>query len=91
MNETLTITQARAELLDIPGKLAKDKTIKSVTVTKRGKPILAILEWELFESIMETLEVMGDPELMTALRRGIREAESGRALPWKRAKQRLGL
>ncbi len=61
MEETLTITQARAKLLVLPEQLAKDKTTKSVTVTKRGKPILAIVQWDLYESIVETLEVMGDP------------------------------
>lgn len=91
MENTLTITQARNKLLALPYKLARDKTTKSVTVTKRGRPILAIVQWDLYESILETLEVMGDPELMEALRRSVEEAEAGKTIPWKRAKRRLGL
>lgn len=91
MEDTLTITQARNKLLALPEKLARDKTTKSVTVTKRGRPILAIVQWDVYESILETLEIMGDPELMEALRRGVKEAESGKTVPWKKARQRLGL
>lgn len=91
MEDTLTITQARNKLLVLPEKLARDKTTKSVTVTRRGRPILAIVQWDIYESILETLEVMGDPELMGALRRGVKEAEAGKTIPWRKAKQRLGL
>ena len=91
MEANLTITQARAVILDLPGRLAKDKLTKAVTVTRRGKPILAIVEWELFESILETLEIMGDPKLMADLRHSIKEAQAGKTIPWHKAKQKLGL
>ena len=91
MENTLTITQARSKLLLLPGKLAKDKTVKSVTVTKRGRPILAIVQWDVYESILETLEVMGDPALMESLRRSVKEAEAGKTIPWEKAKKRLSL
>mgnify|MGYP001582598498 CR=1 FL=1 len=91
MEDTLTITQARNKLLALPEKLSKSKTAKAVAVTKRGQPILAIVEWELYESILETLEVMGDPELMQALRRSVKEAQEGKIIPWKKAKRQLGL
>jgi PHD/YefM family antitoxin component YafN of YafNO toxin-antitoxin module len=41
---------------------------------------MAILPWELYESIMETLEIMGDTELMAAFRQGIKDIEEGRKL-----------
>lgn len=52
MEDSLTISQARAILLDLPERLARDKAAKSVTVTKRGKPVLAIVYWELYESLL---------------------------------------
>jgi len=55
-----------------------------VAVTKRGKPALAILPWELYESIAETLEILEDKDLMAVLRRGIAEVESGKGIPWKK-------
>ena len=37
-------------------------------ITRHGKPVLAVLSMEYFESLLETLEVMGDEEAMAALR-----------------------
>lgn len=91
MEDILTITQARSKLLDIPETLAKGRAAKSLTVTRHGKPVLAIISWDLYESITETLEIMGDAQLMKALRRGIREAAAGKTIPWKKVKRELGL
>jgi antitoxin YefM len=63
----------------------------AVTVTRHGKPVMAILPWELYESIMETLEIMGDAELMAAFRQGVREMAEGKGRPWEDVKKELGL
>ena len=34
----------------------------------RTEPVLAVMPWDLFESIVETLEIMGDMDMMDALR-----------------------
>ena len=52
-----------------------------MTVTRHGKPVMAILPWELNESIMETLEIMGDAELMAAFHQGIKDIGEGRIQP----------
>lgn len=58
----------------------------AVAVTRRGKPVLAILPWDLYESIQETLEVMADEELMVALRESLRELADGEVVPWESSK-----
>jgi hypothetical protein len=45
----------------------------------------------LYESLVETLDILGDEELMVALRQGIEEAEAGQGIPWEQAKQQLDL
>lgn len=85
----LPITEARHELTSLPRRLGK--TNGAVTVTRRGKPVLAILPWEFFESIIETLEVMADRSLMESLRQGIRELKAGKGISWERAKKELDL
>ena len=62
-----------------------------MAVTRRGKPVLAVMPWELYEAIVETLEVMGDEDLMAALRQSIKEANEGKVIPWEQAKRKLGL
>jgi PHD/YefM family antitoxin component YafN of YafNO toxin-antitoxin module len=60
-----------------------------VEVTRRGKPVLAVMPWDLYEAIAETLEVMGDEHLLAGLRQSIREIEQGKTISWDEAKQEL--
>ena len=86
----LTISEARKALLDLPEKLAKAPA-RAVTITRRGQPVLAIMPWELYESIVETLEILGDPELVTALRESLEDLKRGRVVGHAEAKKRLGV
>ncbi len=87
MPKEIPMTEARHELTSLPEKLAKEPG--AVAVTRRGKPVLAVMPWDLYESIVETLEIMGDEDLMAALRRAIREAEEGKTVPWESVKAKL--
>jgi prevent-host-death family protein len=71
MISELPITEVRRELTSLPEKMAED--LVAIAVTRRGKPVLAIMPWELYESLVEMLEIMGDQETMAALRQGIQE------------------
>ncbi len=89
MFREIPITKARHELTSLPDRLAAEPG--AIAVTRRGKPVLAIMPWELYESVLETMEVMADPELMAALRQSIREAEAGKTIPWETVKAELDL
>jgi len=45
----------------------------------------------LDESTIETLEIVSDADMMKALRRGIREIETGKGIPWEKVKEDLGM
>ena len=85
----ISMTEARQQLNTLPERLVKESTV--VAVTRRGKRVLALVSWEHYEALVETLEIMADEALMNALRQGIREAEQGKALPWREAREELGL
>jgi prevent-host-death family protein len=91
MPKTLTITEARSQLLELAERLNRPPATEAVTLTKRGKPVLALLPHEFYESLVETLEILGDEALMQSLRRSLREARSGQTVPWEKAKRNLGL
>lgn len=91
MAKTLPITKARSQLLGLAEELNRKPEAGIVAVTKRGQPVLALMPWELYESIMETLEILGDETLMASLRRSVKEAERGKTLPWDDVKRSLGL
>ena len=84
---TMPIIKARDRLTSLPEELAEEPG--AIAVTRRGEPVLAILPWELYESIMETLEILSDEKLMAALRQSIKEASEGKAVPWDRARKEL--
>jgi len=85
----LTITQARKALLDLPRSLAKDSK-KTVSITRRGRPVLAVMPWDLYESLVETLEVLSDPDTTAALRASVEDIRRGRLVTHEAARRRLG-
>lgn len=86
----LTISEARRALLDLPEKLARTSG-RAVTVTRRGQPVLAILPWEFYQSLVETLDILGDPEMVTALRESLDDLKHRRVVSHAEAKKRLGV
>ncbi len=82
LKRTIPITQARHELSRLPEEFAADAASDAVAITRRGKPVLAVLPWDLYDSLVETLEILGDEDLMVALRQSIKEMESGKLIPW---------
>ncbi len=87
----MPIIEARSNLTKIADKLEKHPENGVVAVTRRGKPVLALINWDLYESVMETLEITQDEELMSQLAQGIKEMEQGKGIPWEIAKKNLGL
>lgn len=91
MTRTMPMIEARRKLTSLPEEFDHDPEKQTVVITRRGKPVLAVMPWELYESIIETMEIMADPELMVALRESIREMEEGRTVSLEEVKQELGL
>ena len=87
MPKFLTITETRKQLLTLPEQL----TDEPVIITKHGKPAMVALGYEQFESIMETLEVLSDPELMNVLRQGLTQADQGETIALDDVIAQLGL
>ena len=86
----LTISEARKALLNLPEKLARTPE-RAVTITRRGQPVLAVLPWEFYESIVETLDILGDPEMVRVLRESLEDLKRGRLVSNTEAKKRLGV
>lgn len=89
MIQEMPITEARHELTSLPRKLARHPG--AVTLTRRGKPVLAVMPWEFYESLVETLEIMADKDLTARLRKSIKQERQGKGIPWEKAKKTLGL
>ena len=86
----LTISEARRGLLDLPEKLARAPE-RAISITRRGRPVLAVMPWEFYESLVETLDVLSDPEMVSALRESLEDLKRGRLVSHAEAKKRLGV
>jgi len=87
----IAMAEARKQLPKLADALEKHPEIGAVKITRHGKPVLAVLSWDLYESVVETMEIMSDPELMAAFRQGVKEMEEGKGIPWEQVKKELGL
>jgi PHD/YefM family antitoxin component YafN of YafNO toxin-antitoxin module len=87
MLKTMRITDTRERLTSLHDDLSNNET---VAVTSRGEKILAIMRWEKYEAIRETLAIMGDRRLMKKLRQSIREAAAGKLIPLQEVEKENG-
>jgi antitoxin YefM len=67
------------------------KEHSTVIVTRRGKPVLAIMTWEDYQSILDTLEILNDAKAVEQLSRSIKEVKEKKTIRWEDAKTRLGV
>ena len=85
MSSVLDISVARSKLNSI------DKTMREsgqhvIRVTRHGKPAFAIIDIDYLESLLETMEILSDPEAMKMLEQSLRDIEAGRVYDWEDVK-----
>ena len=93
--DTYSISEIREQITRLPEQF--DEGLEAVTVTRHGKPVMTILPSktykelvETIDSLLETLEVIQDEELMAAFREGVKDIEEGRVQSWEKVKKELG-
>ena len=91
MTKSLSMMEARARLTALPEEFDRNGETGAITVTRRGRPVLAVMRWDLYDSIVETLEILGDPELMRQLRKGIQDAKKRRTYTISELRKALDL
>lgn len=91
MSHSIPIIEARSRLTTLPEELERDPGIGAVAITRRGKPVLAVMSWDLYESLTETMEILSDKKLMASFRRSVRQLQRGKVIPWDTVKKKLGL
>ena len=72
----IPITQAKAKLLDMVRTLRD--TNDTVAITKNGVPEVVMLSMRKFEGLLETLDILADPNAMKQLKASIEDAKKGR-------------
>ncbi len=94
--QILSISEAQRELTRLPDQFEEGS--EAVTVTRYGKPVMTILPYstyksllETVDSLLETIEILQDEELMATFRESIEALKNGETVDWEDAKRELGL
>lgn len=77
MLRDINLSDTRKNLMKVPEMLAEDQ---GTIVTRGGKPVLAVMSWELYESITQTFEILSDGAILLVPWDGFTEGELS---PWK--------
>jgi prevent-host-death family protein len=85
--EKIPITEARNKFMKLPDKASKHEVL---AVTRRNKEVMAVMSWELYEGLLETLEILSDSSLMKQLKKGVDDVKAGRTHSLQEAYERLG-
>lgn len=89
MPESIALEDLRRNIGHIADQLSDRPESGAVKVTVAGKPVLALMSWQLYEAILETLDVMSDMDLVGTIKRGIAEIREGKGIPWAEANREL--
>ena len=86
----IALMKARERLTGLSRELQKNpKTV--VRITHRGKPAMTLMSTELYDTLVETLDVVSDRTTLDALRRSLQDIESGKVHTLDEVAARLGL
>lgn len=87
MTHTITLKELRPELPKVVDAI--DKKWERYVVTKHGKPAVVMLSIEDYESLMETLDILADPNAVKSLKQGEEDLRKGKTRSWEEIKKRL--
>ena len=87
MNRTITLKTLRPELSHIA--TAVESKLDRYVVTKRGYPVMMIVNPEDFEGLLETIEILTDRSALKRIRKSRKEAKAGKTVSLEALRQRL--
>ena len=79
MAEVLPFSEAKARLSELAERIENQH--ERIVVTRHGRPSFVLMSLDELESLEETLDILGDEELMASLRQSWQEAAEGKLIP----------
>ena len=86
MIKQMSISETRKKITSLENDLSYDDTI---SVTNHGKEVFALLRWDTYESIAETLEIMSDESLFSDFKIGIRQINNNELVDFDEFKKSI--
>lgn len=83
---TLDITEARNQFTKLDAKLRDEQVIQ---ITRHNKPVFAVVDIAFLETVLETIEIMSDPESYQLFLDSLKDIEEGRVHDHEDVKREL--
>ena len=65
LDKILPVTHVKKHLLDILKNMSEEYS--TITITKNGKPVSIMMTPDHYDSLIEVIEILADPDIMSAL------------------------
>lgn len=85
MLKSINLTQERSELLKLPEILGNT----TVIISDQGLPIMVAISYDEYISMLETMDILSDPEFKEQLIAGIKEDQEGKRVSFSCAMKEL--
>ncbi len=82
----LDITEARNQFNRLDERLREEKVVR---ITRHGRPVFAVIDNEYLSALLETIEVMADPEAHRLLLESLDDIRAGRLHDHEAVKREL--
>ena len=83
MAQLLTISKAKQQLLELARR--NQQLGESFIILKDGEPVSALLPFDEYESILETLDILEtEPDILKKLKKAQKEIAAGHYKVWKK-------
>ena len=87
MTYTITLKALRPGLPKIAD--AVESKFNRYIVTRRGRPVMMLINPEDFEGLLETIEILSDRSALKRIRKSRQEARAGKTVPLAELRRRL--
>lgn len=87
--QILSATNARRDFFKIM-EMAQNSG-REIIITSDGEPKVIIMAYGDYEGLIETLDIMSDPEAIKGIKDGLEDFKHGRWHKWEEVKKELNL
>ncbi len=72
---SVPLSQAKTHLTRLLAEV--EQLGEEIVITRSGRPAGVLMSYEEYQGLLETLEILADPKLAEAVRKGLEEVEAG--------------
>ena len=81
IQKILPVTKVKRELLDILKSMEEEYS--TITMTRNGEPVGVMMTPDRYESLLETIEILSDKNILRALKASQKDFKSGKVYSHK--------